>query len=244
MPENPLMAETRIPVQRASPTGRLIFGLTVIGLGVLFLLDELGTIDASAVLRWWPLALLAYGLMRLTGTGCRQHMASGGIITLIGSWLLLRAMGVLPFGLHDFWPIVLIALGGIMVAGGFRRGRAGAETGRSRDAASSLSAFAFWSGVDRKVVTQSFEGGDITAFMGGHEIDLRAARMAGESAAIDLFVMMGGVDMRIPEDWTVSYDGVLIMGGVEDRTRPPAGEVRGRLILRGFVMMGGIEVKN
>jgi predicted membrane protein len=239
MPENSMMTETRAPEQRMPMTGRLIFGLTVIGLGVLFLLDELGQIDASAVLRWWPAVLLAFGLMKLMGG--RENLVSGGIMTLVGSWLLLRAMGVLPFGLRDFWPIILIALGGLMVAGGMRSRRRGPG---AKNSASTVSGFAFWSGVDRKVVTDNFEGGEISAFMGGHELDLRGAKIANGSATIDLFVMMGGVDLRVPEDWAVTYDGVLIMGGVEDRTRPPAGEVRNKLILKGFVMMGGIEVKN
>ena len=230
------MPENRVPV-----AGRLIFGLVVIGLGVLFLMDELGIMNASEVLRWWPAAMLAYGLMRLTGTLCRQHPVSGVIFTLIGGWLLLRNLGAIPYGLRDFWPVVLIALGVVMVSGGLRRGRG--ATGPA-ESASTLSAFAFWSGVDRKVVATDFQGGDVTAFMGGHDIDLRPARMAGETAVIDLFVVMGGVDMRIPEDWTVSCEAVPIMGSVEDRTRPPAGEVRGRLILRGFILMGGVEVKN
>jgi hypothetical protein len=34
------------------------------------------------------------------------------------------------------------------------------------------------------------------------------------------------------------------MGGVEDMTRAPAGEARGHLILKGLVLMGGVEVKN
>jgi len=246
MPENPLMAQTRIPAQRTPATGRLIFGLAVIALGVLFLLDQLGQIDASSVLRWaWPCALLAYGLMRLTGTFCRQQTVSGGIVTLMGSWMLLRTLHVIPYGLHEFWPVLIIAVGGMMVAGGLRRGAGGSGSGSgARDSANNVSAFAFWSGVDRKVVTQSFEGGDISAFMGGHELDLRGAKMAGDTATIDLFVVMGGVDMRVPEDWAVTYDGVLIMGGVEDRTHPTPGEVRGKLILKGFVMMGGVEVKN
>ena len=160
---------------------------------------------------------------------------------MVGLWLLLRAFDIFPFGIRDLWPLILIGLGAIMVGGGLRHMRAG---GKSSEASSgTLSAFAFWSGVDRKVVTNEFQGGDLTAFMGGHEIDLRSAKMANATATVDLFVMMGGVDLRIPEDWTVSYDGVLIMGGVEDRTRAPA-EVRGKLILKGFVMMGGVEVKN
>jgi hypothetical protein len=33
------------------------------------------------------------------------------------------------------------------------------------------------------------------------------------------------------------------MGGFDDKTRPPADPSK-RLVLRGFVIMGGVEVKN
>jgi hypothetical protein len=220
---------------------RLVFGLVVLGFGVIFLMDELGVVNASAILRYWAIIPLTYGIMRLAGVWCRQNLVSGMIFTLLGSWFLLRALHLLPYGLHDFWPVLLIMIGISLVTGGLRRVRDGGSEG---EAASMINAFAFWSGVDRKVTATDFQGGDITAVMGGHEIDLRSARMAGDHAVIDLFVLMGGVDMRIPEDWTVSCDAVPIMGGVEDRTRPPAGEVKGKLILRGFIMMGGVEVKN
>jgi len=220
---------------------RLVFGIVVVTLGVIFLLDELGIANASSILRYWPAVLLAYGLMRLTGTWCRQQTTAGLIFTLIGAWMLLRSLGVLPFGLHDFWPIILIAVGVMLVAGGLGRGRRAAGAG---DPANTIHALAFWSGVDRKIVSTDFQGGDVTAIMGGHQLDFRSAKMAGGVAEIDLLVMMGGVDMRIPEDWAISCEAVPVMGGIEDRTRPPAGEVKGRLILRGFIMMGGVEVKN
>jgi hypothetical protein len=34
------------------------------------------------------------------------------------------------------------------------------------------------------------------------------------------------------------------MGGVEDKTRPPQGAMAHRLVLRGFAIMGGVEVRN
>jgi len=219
---------------------RLVFGLVIVTFGVIFLLDEMGILNASTVLRYWPVVPLGYGLMRLTGLWCRQHLVSGAIFTMIGSWFLLRALDVLPFGLHDFWPILLIGVGASLVMGGLGRVRGGGAA----QSASTLNAFAFWSGIDRKVAATDFQGGDVTAIMGGHEIDLRPARMAGDTAVIDLFVLMGGVDMRVPEDWAVTCEAIPVMGGVEDRTRPPAGEIKGRLILRGFIMMGGVEVKN
>ena len=234
------MSEIRTGSRRRA-TGRLIFGLVILWLGVLFLLQELTNFDADIILRWWPMALIAYGLMRLTGTLTRQHITQGAIFTLIGLWMLMRSLGIMPFGVGDLWPVILIAVGALMVSGGMRSRSPAAAPG---DGTNTVSAFAFWSGVDRRVVTTDFQGGDLTAIMGGHDIDLRPAKMSGPSATIDLFVMMGGVDLRVPEDWAVVCEAVPFMGAVEDRSRPPAGEVKGRLILKGLVMMGGVEVKN
>jgi hypothetical protein len=61
---------------------------------------------------------------------------------------------------------------------------------------------------------------------------------------IDVFAMWGGIDIRIPEDWTLINRVTAVMGAVEDTTRPPQATTQHRLTLRGFVMMGGVEIKN
>ncbi len=48
---------------------------------------------------------------------------------------------------------------------------------------------------------------------------------------------MGGVTLYVPDNWVVEFHGTPIMGGFEDQSRPPAGEVRGRLILSGVVLL-------
>ena len=35
--------------------------------------------------------------------------------------------------------------------------------------------------------------------------------------------MWGGIEIRVPENWTVSSRIVPLMAGVEDKTRPPQG---------------------
>ena len=48
----------------------------------------------------------------------------------------------------------------------------------------------------------------------------------------------------MPEDWAVESRVTPLLGGVEDKTRPPQGATRARLLLRGFAIMGGVEIKN
>jgi predicted membrane protein len=227
--------------RRSQPAARVIFGLVVITFGLLFTLDNFGMVDARLVLRFWPVALMAYGLLRLTGLGARQNTAAGVIFTLIGLWLLLGNLNVVRFGLWDLWPLILVILGVVMVTGGLSR-RRGLEAGP--DPTSTISAFAMWSGTERKVTSQDFRGGDVTAVMGGHEIDLRSAKTTGAGAVLDLLVWWGGVVLIVPEDWTVSCDALVLMGGIEDHSRPSTGEPKGRVTLRGVIIMGGVEIKN
>ncbi len=232
-------------VGRWSPrfTGRLVFGLVIVVLGVLFTLDNLGVLDAGDTLRYWPVVLVAYGVSRLLGVGGRRHLAMGVMFTVAGVWLLLHAFGFTRWEPWDFWPVFLILIGFSMVQGSLtRRSRSTPEGTENSD---TLNAFALWSGVGRKITSQQFRGGEVTAIMGGHEIDLRGARLAGDSAEIDLFVWWGGVDFRIPEDWQVTLNGIVVMGGIEDQTKaPPPGTARPNLILKGLVLMGGVELKN
>ena len=46
----------------------------------------------------------------------------------------------------------------------------------------------------------------------------------------------------MPPDWAVSNQMMAIMGGVEDKSTGTQGATN-RLVLRGFVLMGGVEVK-
>ena len=228
-------------VIRDRTTARLIFGLVVITLGVIFTLDNLGVMNARDVLRWWPAALVGYGVMRLTGFGCPRHATSGILFTIIGSWLLLHNLDVIEAGLWDMWPLILVALGVSMVVRGLSRS---SVSGTGEDTSPRLNAFAMMSGTHRKVMAQDFSGGEITAVMGGHMIDLRGARLAGESAVIDVFVWWGGIELRVPPEWRVSCDALPFMAGIDDNSKAPAGEAAGHLIIKGLIVMGGVEVKN
>jgi hypothetical protein len=99
-------------------------------------------------------------------------------------------------------------------------------------------------GVVRKVVSAEFRGGDMTAVMGGVKLDLRAARAVPGGAVLDVLVCWGGIDIRVPDTWRVVNQATVMLGGLEDRSKLPPAEASDVLIIRGLVIMGGIEIKN
>jgi hypothetical protein len=102
----------------------------------------------------------------------------------------------------------------------------------------------FLSTVSRRVTSQQFKGGEVVAVMGGGELDLREAKLADGRARLEMNLFMGGITLRVPEDWAVEFQGTPIMGGVEDQTRRIGGEPKGRLLVTGVLLLSGIVLKN
>ena len=103
------------------------------------------------------------------------------------------------------------------------------------------------SGTEHKP-TQPFQGANLGAVMGGVKLDLTGAEMQGDTATIEIFATWGGIEIFAPRDWGVTSKVVTFMGACVDKRRPVAapapGTPRKTLVVQGFVLMGGIEIKD
>lgn len=224
---------------RSRLTPQLVMGLLVLLAGVLFTLDNLGIVDARAYLRYWPAGLIAIGVLKLWQSRRGSGVFAAFLFIGAGIWLLLQSARIVSVELWDLWPLLLIFFGASLVWHGLRGRRAQAGV----DSAATISGLAVLGGIHRGNNSREFRGGDLTAVLGGCEIDLRQAAINGE-AVLDVFAMWGGIEIRVPDDWSVSGRIVPILGGFEDKTRPAPGASTHRLIVRGFAIMGGIDIKN
>src|SRR5262245_13860684 len=251
-------------------TEKALFGLALVALGAIFILDNLHLIYAGRLWDYWPVLMIVPGLARLLQPSRPGQRVWGAILVALGGLFLLRNLDVFWIPFHRVWPILLV-VGGLYliwqtatrrsalataVDGGTNPGaRAfdGARAGLSATdgiagatTVSELNEFALCGGGHRIVQASDFRGGTITVVAGGFDIDLRDAAMSRESVTVELFVMMGGVVFRVPEGWKVLVNVTPLLGGsdLKARTVPaPDGSVR-TLVLNGFILMGGIEVKN
>lgn len=264
------MNEVAHPRPRFSPG--LAAGVVLTALGILFVLDSFGVIDAGNLIDYWPMFLILPGLGHLIWPRKHADRFWGAILTGVGTLLLLRNLNIFWISFRHVWPAVLVALGLYMVwraRGPHREDPAGADEAAGRrahdgamagleatrewrgpappTAGDRLSEFAMFGGGDRMVRSQAFRGGTVTAIMGGFDIDMRDAVMAGDSATIEVFIAMGGIDLKVPESWTVVLDVTPFMGGANYRKRgqaAPADAPLRVLTITGFVFMGGVDVKH
>jgi len=93
-----------------------------------------------------------------------------------------------------------------------------------------------------EVTSRDFTGARVAAFMGGWVLDLTEADIAHGPAVIDAVVMMGGIEIYVPDGWEIIGDVVPIMAGFEIKAAPTSDPTR-QLIVRGMALMAGIEVK-
>jgi len=96
------------------------------------------------------------------------------------------------------------------------------------------------------VHSQDFRGGEVSAIMGGFEIDLRGAAISGDSATLEVFTLFGGIELKVPQEWNVVLHGTPILGMFANTAKAMADPSvpRKTLILKGTAIMGGVEVKN
>ncbi|MBK7474207.1 MAG: hypothetical protein IPI73_29645 [Betaproteobacteria bacterium] len=224
---------------------RVVFGVLIILAGTLALLDNLNVFNARQVIQFWPTVLIVFGVLKVYQARDAGGYAVGGALIVVGAAITLRNMGIIDFRWRDWWPLLLIA-GGVLI---IVTGMFGRLAGRSMGAVETRSSSDSWvdvgvlmSGVGMSNATQDFQGGKVSAIVGGVEIDLRKASIR-DSAALSVFALMGGIVLKVPADWSVVSNCVPIMGGVDDQSVPPANPVK-RLVITGYVIMGGIEVKN
>ncbi len=237
--------------RRINFTPNLVVGLGIMLLGLVLMLDQLGLADARELLRLWPVLLILFGasIVREALHGDADSSTAGR-----------RERPIVTPPL-----VILLVIAFLFISHAQRR----SETASTTTTAETVDLFAVMGRDHRTSSAKSFRGGEMTSIMGRTHLDLRQSVMSpGEEAVVDVFALMGRVVLQVPRDWVVDVQAMPIMGGVKDertrvarrsdqdgqpvpdaleqveaerpiQTAPPP-----RVVLRGFVMMGGLTIRS
>ena len=222
---------------------QVLIGILVVGMGVLFLLDNLDIFDFHRAVAFWPAAFILFGAIKLLDTQSPNGVLVGSVLIGVGLVMTINRLGFMHINMRALWPLVVIFIGGAVIyraVTGRRLIGMSPKDGAATDSVVDITAIL--GGFERRITTPDFRGGEVTAVMGGCTLDLRGSSIEGE-AVLNVFALMGGITMKVPPDWTVAINGTPIMGGFDEKTIA-APHNNKRLIIRGYAIMGGVEVRN
>ncbi len=236
---------------------QFIIGLVVIAVGVLFLLDSVGVFDTGDVFQWIPSLFILLGLWLLVKNRFRR-VAGPLIMILIAVFVQLL---VLDVRVGEFWPLILIAVGIVILIKSFqsRRGRSGDENGDPPNSVNVLGSERTVAPSDQDtinldtvmgsaaqtVTSDNFRGGRASAVMGNANIDLREASIQEKPAVLELNVVMGEIKLRAPRDWNIRVDDDTVMGDTKDeRATRHTEESQTDLVIKASVVMGSLKIED
>jgi len=252
-------------------SGREMAGLVIIVLGFGLLLNTMGIFPFGSIIArfWFPTLLMGIGLFQLSRSQGRDGRLVAMFFMGFGAFLMLNALDLFgPFGFRArqlIFPAILIFIGMrlLMKASGpprldRRRERSGGPGGpgsprshmsregfdATTDSSDFVQATAILGGFQRKCASPQFRGGDVTAVMGGGKLDLRDAKIHGHEAVLEIFTMMGGMEIMVPRDWVIEQRFTPVLGGYEDQTHQDIQADPKRLAIQGVTILGGVVVKN
>jgi hypothetical protein len=231
-------------------TPNLVMGITIMAVGIVLLLDTIGVRDAASLMKYWPALIVLFGASLVAqafkpADPATAGRGSGGVPCFF-LFLLVVAM-FSSFGIpSSAWTNVSgprVTTTGIM-------GRAESTNVRSDVRSGRVAVLMGRSNLDLRQVKLA----------------------PGEEVVVDVFVTMGRATVRIPDAWVVDASALPVMGSVDEErftpinddeagdrsgepealstdqqaaqgnaTRQPA-ERAPRLRLRGFVLMGKVEI--
>ena len=222
---------------------RFVFGVILLVLGVLFLIDQLNIFANFDISVWkvisivWPLVLVYLG----TNIILRERKSTGGIILIVLGILFLGSNVFEVSFFAMFWPFILIAIAISILLN--KDGEGSVNIANESVNSDKLNeSVVFW-GMDKTVESDNFEGGEVTCVFGGGRLDLSRVKIAKEGAKLEVNCVFGGAEIIVPEDINVVTNGTGVFGGWSPKIK--SGKSTGpKLEITGAAVFGGVEVKN
>ena len=90
---------------------QLMWGLVLIAVGLVFLLDRMNIVDASTLWHYWPLLLVVVGINQTIGYPSAREFRSGLWLIFVGLWLFAVFENLFCLTFRNSWPLFLLMAG-------------------------------------------------------------------------------------------------------------------------------------
>ena len=225
---------------------RFYFGLILIAIGVILILERLNLIPWSLadMLISWQMLIIAIGIFALVG----GNRTGGTIMIVVGGFFLIPDLVDVPSEIRRlYWPLLLVAVGAALLVK-HKGCKMRINEGVGEKDLNEFDDFVIFGGREIFINSQELKGGRATSIFGGIEYDLRKARLSPNGAYIDTICVFGGCGIKVPLEWNVRNEVTTIFGAFTDKRgdtfQNTQYDPEKTLVIKGITIFGGFEVKH
>lgn len=233
--------------KHAPRQGGILIGVAICVVGLLFLVENFDLLPDRFVIRhWWPLILIGIGFFILT---THRFTDSGGwLMVILGTAFFLaenQYWGIRWRNIWRLWPLILIWIGVQLLF--FKNSRIPLakieKTEMEKTGKGIVHEKCLLSGIDKRIETKDFQGGDVSAILGSVELDLSRSGMNISNTTLHLSAVLGNIEIRVPRSWRIQVESHVVLGNIENRTIADSGETP-TLNVAASSVLGNIEIFN
>lgn len=211
----------------------ILWGIILIVVGIILGGNALELFNIDVFFNgWWTLFIIVPGLF---GLATDDDKCSSFIALIIGVLLLLSCQNIIDFDV--VWklivPIIVIGIGLSLIFKTDSFKKAPEVCGGDSTAA--------FSGQKIKV-DDEFTGKSLNAIFGGIELDLRDAKIKGDTT-INVTSVFGGVDILVPDNVLVKIKSTSVFGGVDNKVQNDKTNKKNTIYVDATCIFGGVEIK-
>ncbi len=241
--------QTNKSLRRNENPNRFIIGILLITAGLILMLKKSSVLPhqleyfIDKIIFSWQMLLVVIGIIILVSS---KNKTAGIIMIAVGGFFLTPSLFTDFFrSFNFFWPAIFIAIGIVLLVNSKRIVKKidYAQTKKT----DSIDYVNIFSGAERQLITDNFQGGQITAIFGGGEVDLTRSSLAPGDNVIDITCIFGGTTIIVPEGWNVLINVTPILGGFSDSRKLRGDVIKDNtrtLTISGIVIFGGGEIKS
>lgn len=163
--------------------------------------------------------------------------------TIIGIIIIAIGLSIfLSFPIFSFLIAVLLVWIGIRVLTG-KENRFNNIGEKGEEYENKINRVLIFSGINKKYKSDKFEGGEVVAIFGGGEIDLSEVTTKEKEIKLSFVAIFGGLKIILPKEWQVESQGVGILGGFNNNSKPLE-KTSVKVSVEGVAIFGGVDLVN
>lgn len=140
----------------------------------------------------------------------QKRIIAGLLIILVGLSFIVE-VPILQFGFA-----LLVIWIGIKVLTGKEKNSLISETKTSEN---TLTRVLIFSGINQKMFSENFKGGELVTIFGSSKIDLSEVKTKRKDPKLELVTVFGEIMIILPPNWKVKSEGVGILGTFDNQTK-------------------------